>query len=71
LTSLLCGYDVFGFGYVVTATFLVAIVRASPQLRTAEPLVWLVVGLTGIPSIVIWTRAASRYGISGRSALPA
>ena len=53
----------FGFGYVVTATFLVAIVRASPQLRPAEPLVWLVVGLTGAPSVAIWTKAASRYGI--------
>jgi predicted MFS family arabinose efflux permease len=63
LTALIWGYGLFGFGYVVTATFLVAIVRASAQLRPAEPLVWLVVGLTAVPSVSIWAKASSRYGI--------
>lgn len=64
LAALIWGYGLFGFGYVVTATFLVAIVRASPQLRPAEPLVWLVVGLAGVPSVAIWTKVSSRYGTS-------
>jgi predicted MFS family arabinose efflux permease len=63
LTALIWGYGLFGFGYVVTATFLVAIVRASAQLRPAEPLVWLVVGLTAVPSVSIWIKASSRFGI--------
>jgi predicted MFS family arabinose efflux permease len=63
LTALICGYGLFGFGYVVTATFLVAIVRASAQLRPVEPLVWLAVGLSGAPSVAIWAKAASRYGV--------
>ncbi|MDR3531410.1 MAG: YbfB/YjiJ family MFS transporter [Rhodopila sp.] len=61
--ALICAYGLFGFGYVVTATFLVAIVRASPQIRGVEPLVWLVVGLTAAPSVVLWGKIASRLGV--------
>ena len=64
LGALICAYGLFGFGYIVTATFLVAIVRGSPLVGAAEPLVWLVVGLTAIPSVALWARAASRLGIS-------
>jgi predicted MFS family arabinose efflux permease len=63
LGALICAYGLFGFGYVITATFLVAIVRGSPQLRPAEPLVWLVVGVTAVPSVALWAKASSRYGV--------
>jgi predicted MFS family arabinose efflux permease len=63
LGALICAYGLFGFGYVITATFLVAIVRGAPALRPAEPLVWLVVGVTGVPSVALWAKASSRYGV--------
>jgi predicted MFS family arabinose efflux permease len=63
LGALICAYGLFGFGYVITATFLVAIVRGAPALRPAEPLVWLVVGVTAVPSVAVWARASSRYGV--------
>nr|WP_294514617.1 YbfB/YjiJ family MFS transporter [uncultured Rhodopila sp.] len=63
LPALVCAYGLFGFGYVITATFLVAIVRASPPLRSVEPLVWLIVGLTAAPSVALWARASLRLGI--------
>jgi predicted MFS family arabinose efflux permease len=60
--SLLVAYGLLGFGYVITATFIVAIVRAQPEARAAEPVVWLIVGLAAIPSIALWTWAGRRLG---------
>ncbi len=63
LVALVIAYGLFGFGYVITATFIIDIVRASPESRALETTVWLVVGLAGIPSVWGWTRAAQRVGI--------
>lgn len=60
--SLLIAYGLLGFGYVITATFIVAIVRGQPQAREAEPFVWLLVGLAAAPSTSAWTWAARRVG---------
>jgi predicted MFS family arabinose efflux permease len=62
-------YGLFGFSYIITATFLVAIVRGSADVRPLEPVVWLVVGLTAAPSVVLWTRIAARRGIAPAFAL--
>jgi predicted MFS family arabinose efflux permease len=64
LTALVVAYGLVGFGYVITATFIVAIVRGSGALRPVEPFVWLVVGLSAAPSVALWTWIAGRYGIA-------
>ena len=56
-------HGLFGFGYVVTATFLVAAVRGAPNARTLEPVVWVVVGLAAIPSTALWARVGGRLGV--------
>ena len=62
LGALTLCHGLFGFGYVVTATFLVAVVRAAPQAHALEAVVWLVVGLAAAPSTAAWGRVAARTG---------
>jgi len=69
LASLVVAYGLFGFGYIITATFLVAIVRGSPEVKAIEPVVWLIVGLTAAPSVAVWTMIESRVGIARAFAL--
>jgi predicted MFS family arabinose efflux permease len=62
LRRLVLAYGLFGFGYVITATFLVAIVRGDAQLRASEAYVWLLVGLAAAPSVAVWGRIARGAG---------
>jgi predicted MFS family arabinose efflux permease len=64
LHRLVIAYGLFGFGYVITATFLVAIVRATPTIRAMEPVIWVVFGVAAAPSVALWTRIATPLGIS-------
>jgi len=63
LAILVAAYGLFGFGYVITATFLVAIVRDAPETRAVEPLVWIVTGIAAAPSVALWTRMEERVGV--------
>ena len=60
--GLLVGYALFGFGYVVTATFIVQLVRSAGLSLQAETLVWALVGVTAAPSVALWNRVARRVG---------
>jgi len=60
---LVMAYGLFGFGYVITATFIVSMVRSSPNARSIEPFVWLVVGrVSPFPSVAVWSAVARRAG---------
>ena len=63
LRRLIAAYGLFGFGYIITATFLVAIVRGTPAIRALEPAIWIVFGLAAAPSVMLWTRIATPLGI--------
>ncbi len=62
LTLLFTAYFLEGAGYIVTGTFLVAIVERTPGLRGAGTGVWIVVGLAGALSAVLWAMLAARIG---------
>ena len=69
LRRLIIAYGLFGFGYIITATFLVAIVRGAPAIQALEPVIWIVFGLAAAPSVALWTRIATRLGAPGACAL--
>lgn len=69
LTKVIFAYGLFGFGYVVTATFLVAIVRQGGGSRVFEAMVWMVAGLAGFPSVWLWQKIAARTGLYAAYAL--
>lgn len=63
LTRLIAAYGLFGFGYIVTATFIVAMARRQENAALLEPLTWIVVGLLAAPSVFVWQRVVRRLGI--------
>ncbi|OBZ93339.1 MFS transporter [Pararhizobium polonicum] len=58
-------YGLFGFGYIITATFLVAMARQGASDHTVEFLAWFITGLSAAVSVHIWRRAVPRLGIVG------
>ncbi len=57
-------YFLEAVGYIVTGTFLVAIVNRTPGLEATGANVWIVVGLAAVPAAVLWTTAAARLGLA-------
>lgn len=49
-----------GAGYIITGTFLVAIVKSIPSVAEYATLSWMFVGLGAIPSTLIWSLIAEK-----------
>ena len=62
LPLLAASYFCAGFGYIITGTFLVVVVRATPGLADWANLSWVVVGLAAIPSSAAWGWVAEHKG---------
>lgn len=63
LAGLAAAHGLFGFGYVITATFLVTMVRDTVAIRPLEPWIWVLVGMATIPSVPLWQRLGHRIGL--------
>jgi len=63
LSRLVWSYGCLGFGYVITATFIVVMARGLPDASTAEFWTWMIVGIAGAPSNWFWMRVAQRVGV--------
>lgn len=55
-------YFCAGVGYVVTATFLVAIAESMPELAGHGWLIWLIAGLSATPACWLWDVFSRRWG---------
>ncbi len=57
-------YGLVGFGYVITSTFIVALVRQTPEIRPLETWIWILFGLAAMPSVSFWQKLGTRFGIA-------
>lgn len=62
LRFLALAYFFEGLGYIVTATFIVAVVAVTPGLENFAPYSWVAVGIAAIPSTLFWPYLARRIG---------
>jgi predicted MFS family arabinose efflux permease len=62
LRLLMAAYFCAGVGYVVSATFIVAIVDHRPASAGSGTLVFLVIGLGSAPACILWDLIARRTG---------
>ena len=63
LTRLAIAYFLEGFGYIVSGTFAVAAVRATPGLEWLAPWTWVLTGLAAAPSAPLWAALGRRLGL--------
>lgn len=60
LWPLAVAYFFEGLGYIVSATFIVAIIALTPGLESYASYSWVAVGLAAVPSTILWP-LISRY----------
>lgn len=59
---LILAYFTEGVGFVVQGTFLPDIINSLQGLEGYGSFTWLIVGVAGIPSSIIWMRLAHKHG---------
>ena len=62
LWTLLAAYFAAGWGFVISATFTVAIVEREPALAGQGAWAWALVGIAATPAVFLWDRIARVMG---------
>jgi MFS family permease len=62
MLTMLGSYFAAGWGFVISATFTVAIVEREPALAGQGALAWAMVGLAAMPTVFLWDKVARRVG---------
>lgn len=60
---LLISYGLEGIGYIITATFIVQMIKSMPELSPIANQSWVLIGLAAAPSTYLWARMAHMTGI--------
>lgn len=63
LLLLTAAYFLEGGGYIVTGTFLVAILKSMPDTAAVGGIAWMVAGLAAAVSPALWARVGRRLGL--------
>lgn len=64
LVLLTASYGLFGFGYVITATFLVTIARMGNAGPIVEFLAWFLTGSAAAVSLILWRPVVNSFGLA-------
>ncbi|KKO49415.1 major facilitator transporter [Arsukibacterium sp. MJ3] len=59
---MLASYFCAGYGYVISATFIVTIVERMPGLAGSGNLSFIILGLAAAPAVLLWDRIARKIG---------
>jgi MFS family permease len=62
LLTMAASYFAAGWGFVISATFIVAMVEREPALAGKGTWAWAMVGLAALPAVFVWDRVARRIG---------
>jgi MFS family permease len=62
---LFASYGLFGFGYVITATFIVTMARMATAGPVVEFLAWFLAGVAAAVSLFVWRPLMLRLGLVG------
>lgn len=62
---LLASYGLFGFGYVITATFIVTMARMAHTGAVIEFLAWFLAGLAAAIALFVWHPLMQRFDLVG------
>ncbi len=60
---LLISYGLEGIGYIITATFIVQIIKSMPELSHIANQSWILIGLAAAPSTYLWAQFANKTSI--------
>lgn len=57
---LLVSYGLEGIGYIITATFIVQMIKAIPELNPIANQSWILIGLAAAPFTYLWAQIAKK-----------
>ncbi len=60
--TMLGSYFAAGWGFVISATFTVAIVEREPALAGQGAWAWALVGIAAMPAVFVWVRVSRKLG---------
>jgi predicted MFS family arabinose efflux permease len=61
--ALLTSYGIEGIGYIITATFIVQMIKSMPEISHIANQSWILIGLAAAPSTFLWAYVAEKTNI--------